>query len=74
MTEQLTSGEITRRLHLVMDAARSLLHEDLEQVEGLIRAGEQCVAFENLCTQICEYEIRRFRCTFMACWPRSATN
>ncbi len=53
----LTFGEITRRLHLVMDAARALPPSDLEQVEDLIRVGEQRVAFENLCTQIYEYDI-----------------
>ncbi len=57
MTMPLTSGEVTRRLHLVMDAARSLPLRDLEQVEDLIQAGEQRVAFENLCTQIYEYDV-----------------
>jgi hypothetical protein len=41
-----------------MDAARSLPLGDLEQVEDLLQAGEQCVALENLCTQIYEYEVR----------------
>jgi hypothetical protein len=41
-----------------MDAARSLPLADLEQVEDLIQAGEQRVAFENLCTQIYEYDVR----------------
>jgi hypothetical protein len=41
-----------------MDAARALPLGDLEQVEDLIQVGEQCVAFENLCTQIYEYDIR----------------
>jgi hypothetical protein len=58
MTMPLTTGEVTRRLHLAMDAARSLPLGDLEQVEGLIQVGEQRVAFENLCTQIYEYDIR----------------
>lgn len=58
MNMPLTAGEITRRLHLVMDAARSLPLGDLEQVEDLIQAGEQRVAFENLCTQIYEYDVR----------------
>jgi hypothetical protein len=46
------------RLHLIMDAANDLPLHDAEQVEGLIQAGERAVAFENLCTQIYEYEIR----------------
>ena len=37
-----------------MDAASSLRLGDLEQVEDLIKAGEQCVAFENLY----EYDVR----------------
>ena len=57
MTTQLTSGEVMRRLHVVMDTARSLPPGDLEQIEILIQAGEQRVAFENLCLQIYEYEI-----------------
>lgn len=58
MSMPLTTGEVTRRLHLAMDAARSLPLGDLEQVEDLIQVGEQRVAFENLCTQIYEYDIR----------------
>jgi len=58
MSEPITSGEVTRRLHLAMDAARSLPLGDLAQVEDLIQAGEQRVAFENLCTQIYEYDVR----------------
>lgn len=58
MTARLSAGEITQRLHLAMDAARSLPLGDLEQVEDLIQVGEQRVAFENLCTQIYEYEVR----------------
>lgn len=49
---------MTRRLRLAMDAARSLPPGDLEQVEDLIQVGEQRVAFENLCTQIYEYDVR----------------
>jgi hypothetical protein len=41
-----------------MDAARSLPLDDLAQVEDLIQVGEQRVAFENLCTQIYEYDVR----------------
>jgi hypothetical protein len=41
-----------------MDAAKALPLGDLEQVEGLIQAGEQRVAFENLCTQVYEYDVR----------------
>lgn len=46
-----------RRLHLAMDAARTLPLGDLEQIEDLIQAGEQRVALENLCTQVYEYDI-----------------
>ena len=58
MTVRLSTGEVTRRLHLAMDAARSLPLGDLEQVENLIQVGEQRVAFENLCAQIYEYDVR----------------
>jgi hypothetical protein len=54
----LIPAEITRRLHLIMDAASDLPLRDVEQVESLIQVGEHAVAFENLCTQIYEYEIR----------------
>jgi hypothetical protein len=49
--------EITQQLHLVMDAADGLPLHDVEQIEGLIQVGEQQVAFENLCTQLYEYNI-----------------
>ncbi len=58
MSAYLAPEEITRRLHLVMDAARDLPLRDVEQVEGLIEVGERAVAFENLCTQIYEYDIK----------------
>jgi hypothetical protein len=58
MSGYLAPEEITRRLHLVMDAARSLRLHDVEQIEGLIQVGERAVAFENLCTQLYEYDIR----------------
>ena len=58
MSGYLAPEEITRRLHLVMDAANDLPLRDVEQVEGLIQVGERGVAFENLCTQIYEYDIR----------------
>jgi hypothetical protein len=58
MRGYLAPEEITRRLHLVMDAARDLPLHDVEQIEGLIQVGERAVAFENLCTQLFEYDIR----------------
>jgi len=58
MSDYLAPEEITRRLHLVMDAANDLPLYDVEQIEGLIQAGERAVAFENLCTQVYEYDIR----------------
>ena len=57
MSDRLAPEEITRRLHLIMDAAHDLPLRDIEQVEGLIQVGERAVAFENLCTQIYEYDI-----------------
>lgn len=58
MSDYLAPEEITRRLHLIMDAAGDLPLRDVDQVERLIQVGERAVAFENLCTQIYEYEIR----------------
>jgi hypothetical protein len=40
-----------------MDTASTLPLHDVEQIEGLIQAGERAVAFENLCSQLYEYEI-----------------
>jgi hypothetical protein len=57
MSDYLAPEEITRRLHLIMDAAIDLPLRDVEQIEGLIQVGERAVAFENLCTQIYEYDI-----------------
>lgn len=58
MSDYLVPEEITRRLHLVMDAANALPLHDVEQVEGLIQVGERAVALENLCTQLYEYDVR----------------
>jgi hypothetical protein len=58
MTGHLAPEEITRRLHLIMDFANDLPLHDVEQIEGLVQVGERAVAFENLCTQIYEYDIR----------------
>lgn len=58
MSGYLAPEEITRRLHLIMDAANDLPLRDVEQIEGLIQVGERAVAFENLCTQMYEYDIR----------------
>lgn len=57
MNGHLAPEEITRRLNLVMDTASDLPLGDVEQIEGLIEVGERAVAFENLCTQLYEYEI-----------------
>ena len=48
MNGQLPREEITRRLHLVMDAASALPIRDIEQVEELIQVGERAVAFVRL--------------------------
>jgi hypothetical protein len=58
MSMPLSSEELTGRLHLIMDAANGLPLSDVEQIEGLIQVGERAVAFENLCTQIYEYDIQ----------------
>lgn len=57
MSSPLAPGEVTRLLHLVMDEASDLPLRDIEQIEGLIQVGECRVAFENLCTQLYEYDI-----------------
>lgn len=41
-----------------MDAASDLALNDVEQIEGPIQVGERRVAFEKLCTQLYEYDIR----------------
>jgi hypothetical protein len=58
MSDQLVPEEVTRRLHLIMDAASALPLHDVEQIEGLIQVGERAIAFENLCTQLYEYDMR----------------
>jgi hypothetical protein len=58
MSDYLAPEEITRRLRLVLDAASALPPHDVQQAEGLIQVGERAVAFENLCTQLYEYDIR----------------
>lgn len=58
MSGYLAREQITPRLHLTMDAANYHPLRDVEHIEGLIQVGERGVAFENLCTQIYEYEIR----------------
>lgn len=40
-----------------MDAAAGLSPHDVRSVESLISADERLVAFETLCTQICEWEV-----------------
>jgi len=53
----MTPEEVTAKLQLALDGATGLPHEDIDQIEMLIRVGERLVAFEALCTQIYEYEI-----------------
>jgi hypothetical protein len=57
LSSQFAPEELTRRLHLIMDAASALPIRDVEQFEGLIQVGERTVAFENLCTQLYEYDV-----------------
>lgn len=57
MSEYLTPEEVTRRLHQVIASAHELPLHDVEQIEGLIEVGERAIAFENLCTQLYEYDI-----------------
>jgi len=54
----MTSEEIARCLRLILDASIGLPLGDVAEVEGLIEAGERAVAFENVCTQLYEYEIK----------------
>jgi hypothetical protein len=57
MIEQnLVPEKIARGLHPIMGAANDLPLHDAEQIESLIRVGVRAVVFENLCTQIHEYE------------------
>ncbi|MFV2009377.1 MULTISPECIES: MafI family immunity protein [unclassified Micromonospora] len=42
---------------VVLAVADSLPRRDVESIWGLIDAGEPGVAFENLCTQLDEYEV-----------------
>lgn len=58
MTMTLTPGETTVRLHKAMDAAVGLTPGDIGNVQSLIDVGEWLVAFETLCTQIYDREIR----------------
>jgi hypothetical protein len=50
-------GSIIHRFHVIVDELPGLRSEDVENVEDLIRAGEWTVAFENLCTQLYEYDV-----------------
>lgn len=58
MTTTPTPEEMTVRLHKAMDAAVGLTPDDISNVQSLIDVGEWLVAFETLCTQIYEWEIR----------------
>ncbi|KRE60035.1 MafI family immunity protein [Nostocoides sp. Soil756] len=58
MTPTPTPEEMTGRLHKAMDAAVGLTPDDINNVQSLIDVGEWLVAFETLCTQIYEWEIR----------------
>lgn len=58
MTTKPTPEEMTVRLHKAMDAAVGLTPDDISNVQSLIDVGEWLVAFETMCTQIYEWEIR----------------
>lgn len=45
-------------MHRAMDAATELPLDDSDEIETLIQVGERLVAFELLCTQLYEYDIR----------------
>jgi hypothetical protein len=57
MTSDSRPGSVVSRLHLVLAGAGGLPLGDVDQIEVLIQAGEYLIAFENLCTQLDEYEI-----------------
>lgn len=58
MNTGLSKEEITVRMHRAMDAATELPLDDSDEIETLIQVGERLVAFELLCTQLYEYDIR----------------
>jgi hypothetical protein len=58
MTTTPTPEEMAVRLHKAMDAAVGLTPDDISNVQSLIDVGEWLVAFETLCTQIYEWELR----------------
>jgi hypothetical protein len=55
---KLSRDQVMVRLRQAIDPAVGLPAEDIDQIEVLIRVGEHLVAFENLCTQLYEYDIR----------------
>jgi hypothetical protein len=55
---KLSRDEVVARLRQAMAAAVGLPAKDIDEVEMLIRVGEHLVAFENLCVQLYEYDIR----------------
>lgn len=58
MTTTPTPEDVTVRLHKTMEAAVGLTPDDISNVQSLIDVGEWLVAFETLCTQIYEWELR----------------
>lgn len=51
------NAEIKARLRSAMNAATGLTPDEIDSLNDLIRAGEELVAFEMLCTQIYEWSI-----------------
>lgn len=58
MTARPAPEEMTVRLRKAMDLAVGLSPDNINNVQSLIDVGEWLVAFETLCTQIYEWEIR----------------
>jgi hypothetical protein len=50
-------GETIRRFHLVMDSL-DFPEDEIDKIEQLVQVGEWKVALENLCTQLCEYDVK----------------
>ena len=57
MNGEMSPDDVVMRLSRAIDAAPGLPRRDIDSIKQHMRAGELLLAFENLSTQLYEYEI-----------------
>ena len=57
MNGAMSPDDVFQRISRAMDAALGLPQRDIDSIKQHMRAGELLLAFENLCTQLYEYEV-----------------